>query len=130
MNLGEYTDELLYSYKCPNNKGRLTDADISAFEENATCGDAIMVYLKIHKNKITDVKFDGAGCVISLGAADMVADYIKGKDIDEIYHVDKGSMLGIINLDPGPARIRCMSLFLRATKNAILEYKVIQKVNK
>ena len=116
--LGMYAEELIYNYEHPKNKGVMDKPDTQMHEENISCGDKITVYLKIDGNKIADVTFDGTGCVISMGTASILTDSLKGKTLAEVEAFGKDKLLELINIDPGPVRIHCATLSLRAIRKA------------
>ncbi|MDE1851581.1 MAG: iron-sulfur cluster assembly scaffold protein [Candidatus Micrarchaeota archaeon] len=121
--LDMYAEELLYSYEHPHNKGRMEGAQAEMHEENISCGDKITVYLKIEDGKVSDVKFDGSGCVISMGSASMLTDHIRGKSLQELESMGKAGLLQVIGIDPGPVRMHCATLSLRAIKEAVFKYE-------
>lgn len=118
-----YAESLIYTYEHPQHKGIIKGADASMHEENISCGDKITVYIKIEKGVAKEVKFDGTGCVISMGSADMLADELKGRKIAEILKFGKDDLLKLISIDPGPVRMHCATLSLRAVKKAIFSYE-------
>ncbi|MDE1823118.1 MAG: SUF system NifU family Fe-S cluster assembly protein [Candidatus Micrarchaeota archaeon] len=132
MDLDMYAEELLYSYEHPHNKGKLEGADAEMHEENISCGDKITVYLKIEDGKVSDVKFEGSGCVISMGSASMLTESIKGKSVAELESMGKTGLLQVIGIDPGPVRMHCATLSLRAVKEAVFKYdkKPVDKTTK
>jgi nitrogen fixation NifU-like protein len=123
MGLDIYAEELIYNYENPSNKRKIEDATISISEENVSCGDSITVYLKIEGEKILDVAFDGSGCVISMGTANILTNYIKGKRIKDVERMTKEDLLNLISIDPGPVRLHCATLSLKAIKKAIFTYE-------
>ena len=123
MDLDMYAEELIYNYEHPKNNGSLSNADTKMREENISCGDKITVYLKIEKNKVTDVKFEGSGCVISMGTSSILTDFLKGKSVSEVESFSKQKLLELINIDPGPVRMHCATLSLRAIKKAAFAYE-------
>ncbi|MEM0201291.1 MAG: iron-sulfur cluster assembly scaffold protein [Candidatus Micrarchaeaceae archaeon] len=122
MDLDMYAEGLLQSYEHPINRGIIEKPEIERHEENISCGDKITVYLKIKNNKIEDIKFDGTGCVISMGSTDILINELKGKDINELEKFKKEQLLKILGIDPGPVRMHCATLSLRAIKKGIFEY--------
>ncbi len=118
-----YAEELIYSYEHQKNTGKIADASANQHEENVSCGDKITVYLKIEEGKVTDVKYEGAGCVISMGTSSILTEFLKGKTLDEIEGFDKKKLLELISIDPGPVRMHCATLSLRAIRKAVLGYE-------
>ena len=79
-----YAEEIVAHYEHPHNKGKMANASTSFHEYNPTCGDDITVYMSIKDGKVSDVKFDGSGCAISMASASMLTDEIKGKSLQEV----------------------------------------------
>ncbi len=117
-----YAETLIQNYEHPRNKGSIADADAKIHEENSTCGDDITVYLKLEGKRLKEVRFEGKGCVISMGSASLVTEALKGKSLAEIESLGKRDLFDIIGLDPGPVRLHCASLSLRAIKEAVFAY--------
>ncbi len=69
--------------KNPRNRGKATPTDCIGTGNNPLCGDKIVVTLSLDGDTITDVKFDGEGCAISTASADLMAEVLVGKTLDE-----------------------------------------------
>ncbi|MEM0074692.1 MAG: iron-sulfur cluster assembly scaffold protein [Candidatus Micrarchaeaceae archaeon] len=123
MSLDIYAEELISNYEHPDSKGKLANTNASMREENISCGDTITVYLQIENGKIKDARFEGDGCIISMGVANMLIDYIKGRTLEEIEAFGKDELFKLISIDPGPARLHCATLSLRAVKKAVLDFE-------
>jgi|SRR5271157_5849319 len=123
MGLDIYAEELIHNYEHPSNKRPMDDATISAGDENTSCGDDITVHLKIAKGRVTDISFEGSGCVISMGTASMLTEHLKGRSLREVEKMTREDLLKIIGIQPGPARMRCATLSLRAVKRAVLMHE-------
>lgn len=118
-----YAEELLSSYETQKNKHKLEKPDAEMHEENVSCGDRITVFLKIEGGIVKDVSYDGDGCVISMGSANILMEKLKGKSVQEIESMDKKSLIDAINIDPGPVRMHCATLSLKAIKEALFKYE-------
>ncbi len=122
MNLDMFAENLILHYEKPHNKGRIDNASVEIHEDNPTCGDDLTMYLKINKGKIEDVKFEGIGCSISIGTSSILTDYIKGKKLEDVRIMRKEDIFELIGITPGPGRVHCATLSLRAIRKAILKY--------
>ena len=118
-----YAEEIVSHYEHPHNKGKIEKASASFHEYNPTCGDDITVYMSIKGGKVSDIKFDGNGCAISMAAASMLTDEIKGKSVAEAEKMGVRDLIGLIGIDPGPARLKCATLSLKAVKKALFLYQ-------
>ena len=67
----------------PLHKQVLKDANLAVEGVNPSCGDDIVLQLKVEDGKITDGAFAGSGCAVSQASADMMIDLIIGKTKEE-----------------------------------------------
>lgn len=118
-----YAEEIVAHYEHPHNKGKIDNPTNSFHDFNPLCGDDITVYLKVENGKIVDAKFDGVGCAISIGSASMLTDILKGKSIEEIKKMGPNDVIELLGIDPGPVRLKCATLSLRATQKALMAPK-------
>jgi len=117
-----YREELLDRYKNPQNIGEVFDATNKATLKNPLCGDSLSVSIKTSKEGIiTDIKFNGIGCMVSTVSADMLADFVKGKTINEVKSLTENKMIELLGMDLTPSRKRCAILSLGVLKKAINE---------
>jgi nitrogen fixation NifU-like protein len=117
-----YGELILEHYKKPQNKGTLEKPSVSHEEYNALCGDRVKIQLLIEKNKISDIRFEGKGCAISIAATSMLTDFVKGKTLEEIRKLDKADIMKMLGVEVNPARIKCALIGLKAVKLAVYEY--------
>ena len=73
------TDHNLY----PAHKKPLPGANMTLEGVNPSCGDDIILQLKVENGKIEDGSFVGDGCAISQASADIMLDMIIGRSVDE-----------------------------------------------
>lgn len=114
-----YAEEIVAHYEHPHNKGKLDGANASFHEYNPICGDDITIYLNVVDGIIKDAKFEGTGCAISMGSASMLTDLLKGRKATEVMKMGPHDVVGMLGLDPGPARLKCAVLSLKATQSAL-----------
>ena len=118
------TDHNLY----PGHKFELAGATHSHEGINPSCGDDIVLNLKIENGVIVDGSYTGSGCAISQASADMMLDLIIGKTVEEAQRLRdifmrmiKGSVTDeeLTELDEAgalkdishmPARVKCAVL--------------------
>ena len=81
MELNElYREVILDHNRHPRNFGRLDPADALANGHNPLCGDKLTVTLNLQGDVISDLKFDGNGCAISVASASLMTEAVKGRD--------------------------------------------------
>ncbi|MFW5799839.1 MAG: Fe-S cluster assembly sulfur transfer protein SufU [Spirochaetota bacterium] len=79
-----YKEIILEHYKSPTHKKDMEDADLKEEGVNRSCGDEIMLYVKLDGDIIKEVSYNGIGCAISQASASMLTEAIEGKKIDEV----------------------------------------------
>ena len=67
----------------PMHKHELADANMQLEGVNPSCGDDIILNLKVEDGKIMDGSFTGDGCAISQASADIMLDLIIGREVEE-----------------------------------------------
>jgi nitrogen fixation NifU-like protein len=82
-----YQEILLDHYKNPRNQGKMDNADVQISAKNPFCGDEVVLNLKLEKNRIKDISFEGQGCVISQASVSLLTEYVKGKTLKEIGNI-------------------------------------------
>ena len=85
----------------PVHKHAIEGANFSLEGVNPSCGDDIVLSLKVEDGVITDGGYEGDGCAISQASADMMLDLVIGKSKEEA--------------------LRLSDIFLRMIKDEITE---------
>src|SRR3989338_10519569 len=114
--IGMYRQVILEHYKNPNNFGNLANYNYKCNAHNSSCGDEIEIKLKIINGKIKDAKFNAKGCAISMASADILLDYIKNKNVNDIKKLNEKDLLKLLNVELSHARMNCALLSLYALK--------------
>ena len=118
-----YREEIMDHYNNPRNFGKLAGANVKYKDHNPVCGDEVEMQLKLDGSQVVDAMFNGKGCAISQAAASMLTEEIKGKSLKDAVAMTKDDMLKIIRINPGPVRIKCALLALRALQKGIVQYE-------
>ncbi|MEH7883578.1 SUF system NifU family Fe-S cluster assembly protein [Bacillus sp. JJ1609] len=134
-----YRQVIMDHYKNPRNKGVLDEGSLTVNMNNPTCGDRIQLTMKVEDGKVTDSKFEGEGCSISMSSASMMTQAIKGRSVEEALKLSKifsdimqGNEYDEDDLDLGdiealqgvakfPARIKCATLAWKAMEKGLKE---------
>ena len=80
-----YQQVILERYKKPRHRGKTDPVHRHQKGHNPSCGDTIELTLKLNQagDRIEDVKFEGEGCAIAMASADLMAEAMRGKDLNE-----------------------------------------------
>ena len=78
-----YNEILTEHNRNPYHKHSLEGANLTLEGVNPSCGDDIILNLKVENNVIVDGAYEGDGCAISQASADMMLDLVIGKSVEE-----------------------------------------------
>jgi nitrogen fixation protein NifU and related proteins len=134
-----YRDVIVDHNRNPRNFGRLASPDAQADGHNPLCGDRLTIYVNLDGERISDVKFDGSGCAISVASASLLTEAVRNKSKAEVHalfedvhalltrhdvQVDPaklGKLAALSGVREFPARVKCASLCWH-TLNAALAH--------
>ena len=74
---------ILTHAKKPHRQGRTNPVDIQQRGHNPYCGDTVVLTLALEAGRIKDIKFEGSGCALCLASADLMADAVQEKSLEE-----------------------------------------------
>ena len=114
-----YSSLIKSRYHHPLNAGKLSNPTHTAEHLNPLCGDEIKVYLNIKDGKIKDISYEARGCMISIAAASVLSEYIKGKSLAEIKKITKKEMDRLLGVTISRAREACSTLGLIAIQKTL-----------
>ena len=133
-----YRQVIMDHYKSPKNKGLVDDSSyLTIHLNNPSCGDDVVVQLKLDNDKIIDIKHFGKGCSICCSSASVMSVTLMDKTkeealsiINEFYNLTQGKDYNkqILESDAVvyegvskfPARIRCATLAWKAIEQGLL----------
>ena len=118
-----YREELMDHYQNPRNYGELPGAEVKYHDYNPVCGDDVTMQAKLDNGKIKEARFTGRGCAISQAAASMLTENAEGKNPKQLLQMKNEEMLELLKINPGPVRIKCALLALRALQKGLIEYE-------
>ncbi len=123
----KYSKEVLKHFQKPKNMGSLKKPDGIGKLGNPSCGDVMMVQIKVIKDKktnqeiIKDVKFQTMGCAAAIATSSMITEIAKGKTIEgalKITNKDVADKLGGLP----PIKMHCSNLAAETLHEAIKDY--------
>ena len=114
-----YQDYILDLYRHPHNQGEIEAADAVAEEFNPSCGDKIVLMLKIADGMILDAKHSGQGCAISQAGISLLTDFMIGKSLSELKQFSAEAMIALLNIPISHTRYKCATLGWLALQKAL-----------
>jgi nitrogen fixation NifU-like protein len=133
-----YQEVILDHGKRPRNHNIMEDADHEAQGSNPLCGDHISVYLKTAGGRISEISFQGSGCLIAIASASMMTEAVQGKTaaasasmVDIVADLAAGAiepdsasalpeeLKALAGVKEFPVRIKCATLPWRTLRAAL-----------
>ncbi len=114
-----YQQNILDHYKHPRNFGTIENANHHAHVSNPLCGDELDFFVQFEGDKVSDVKFTGRGCTISMASASMLSDKMKTLSRKEIELLQGADAVKLLGVDIVPARLKCATLSVEAVQQAL-----------
>lgn len=117
-----YSEKAAHYFLTRPHMGRIADADaVSDFK--GSCGDTMIIYLKLDGDTIVDVKYEVMGCAGAISAAMAAVDIIKGKDLDFARNINDGDIFNVLESIP-EKKHHCIQLAVKTLHKAIDEYRL------
>ena len=133
-----YSQIITENSRAAHNRRPGPGATVSLEGNNPSCGDDIVLQVKIENGIVEDIGFIGSGCAISQASASLMIDLIKGKtveeakslvdlylrmikgEVDEKEYIDKledcSALAGVAKV---PARVKCAVLAWHTLEDAL-----------
>jgi len=131
-----YQEIILDHYRHPRGRGELEPPKITQEGFNPSCGDEIILDLRVQDGRVQEIRFRGRGCSISQASASMLTEAVQGKTVEQaraliqqVLALVKGETegdieaLGDIAALAGvryfPVRVKCATLAWHALDEAL-----------
>jgi len=85
------------------------------------CGDFLLLYLSIHKNIITNAKYQCIGCAGVQAVASAVTEMIKGKSVDDALLLRPSDIIKYLEKVP-ESKIECVRFVNHTLRKALEKY--------
>jgi nitrogen fixation NifU-like protein len=121
-----YSKKVIEIFRHPKNMGEIKNPDGIGRVGNPVCGDVMVMYLKITKDKagkeiIKDVKVKTFGCIAAISTSSILTEMIKGKSIEEALKISNMDIASKLDGLP-PIKMHCSVLSADALKEAVYDY--------
>jgi nitrogen fixation NifU-like protein len=131
-----YQEVILSHYRKPRNHRELERHDARVHMNNPTCGDEIVLTMRMEGDVIAEVGFGGQGCSISQASASMMTVLLQGRTLDEADQLSAsfrdlvhgratpaanralGDLRALAGVARFPVRVRCALLAWNALEEA------------
>jgi NifU-like protein len=115
-----YSDKAILLLFLQLNFGKMKNPDITARYQSG-CGDLLILYLKLHKGKIINAKYEYIGCTGLQVAASALTEIIRGMSLIEASAVSFQDILDYLEGVP-QLKYECINLALATLNEGIKPY--------
>ncbi len=120
-------DFILDHYENPRHYGPLAQPAVVQKGGNPGCGDVVTFYLQVDGDeRIRAISFEGEGCTISQAASSIVTEMFTGKTLADVEATSSDAILDLLGREIAGTRLKCATLGLNATKDAVRQLRRIQ----
>lgn len=116
-----YTKKVMEHFLNPKNVGEIKNASGVGEVGNIVCGDVMKLYIKVEKNKITDIKFKTLGCAAAIATSSVITELAKNKSIEDALKISEKDVIKFLGGLP-PVKVHCSLLSVDALREAIYNY--------
>lgn len=114
-----YAENILDHFKHPRGKSRLALPTLAHGETNVSCGDTVLVEVRLENGHIADIGWSGEGCAVSQAAMSMLAEELRGKPLGDIGGLTPQTVRDLLGVPISVRRSKCAFLGLHALKNLL-----------
>ncbi|HKL24659.1 MAG TPA: iron-sulfur cluster assembly scaffold protein [Desulfuromonadales bacterium] len=117
-----YSDVVMEHFRNPRNIGVIDDANVVVKVGDPSCGDALLVFLKIDNDRVQDVKYKIFGCGAAIATSSIASEMAMGKTLDEVLAITDQDITDALQGLP-VEKWHCSNLAASAFHAAIKEYR-------
>lgn len=125
-----YSPRINARFRSPSHTGAAGGANATGTTASFECGSFVRVSLSIDKDSkvIRKGGFQTNGCGYMVAAADLIAEYLTGRDLTQLHAVEETEFLELITSRLGkfpPERLQCGHLAIQALRQALADYRAL-----
>jgi nitrogen fixation NifU-like protein len=116
-----YSDKVMEHFRNPRNIGVIDDANVIIQVGEPSCGDSLLLFLKIEDDVLADVKFRIKGCGAAIVTYSMATEMAKGKKLEEVLMLTDEQVAAALDGLP-EEKMHCSSIAIGILHEGILRY--------
>lgn len=116
-----YSDTVIDHFMSPRNAGTMPDADAEGSVGDPSCGDCLVIYIKVKDNRIDDISYLVFGCCGAIATSSMTSELAKGKTLEEALAITEDHVVEALGGLP-ESKIHCSLMGVAALRKAIANY--------
>lgn len=117
-----YSAKVMEHFNNPCNIGIIQEPTVLVQVGEPSCGDSLLLSMKIENNTIVDIKYKIYGCGAAVATSSIATEMVKGKSLEEALQIDKEAIADALDGLP-PEKMHCSNMAAGAIHGAIREYR-------
>ena len=117
-----YSAKVMDHFRNPRNVGYLDDANVVVQAGDPSCGDALVFFLKIEDETISNIKFLIKGCGAAIATTSVATELVMGKTLDEALALDDQKIATALDGLP-EEKMHCSNMAASALHAAVHQYR-------
>ena len=105
-----YSEAIRDRWRRPRYRGELPGATATAEDVNPLCGDRVRMQVRLDGDRVAAARFAGDSCAICTASADVLAELVEGRSRADATRLGATDVLGVLQADVRPTRMRCVTL--------------------
>jgi nitrogen fixation NifU-like protein len=114
-----YQQDLLDHYQHPRNFGLLEKYDFVSPLYNPSCGDSVTFSGRVRDGMLSEITFEGKGCVLSIAMASKLTEHSKNMSCNDIARLSEETVFFLLAMDLGFKRMQCGMLPIQALQKGV-----------
>src|SRR4030067_3361149 len=116
-----YREEVWHHPRNPRNRGKVADPTFESHATNPLCGDTLDLQIKMQGQppKVSEIAFQANACTVSVAAASMLTEKVKGMTEKELAELDEKDVISWFGGSLTTSRTECALLPLKALRDAL-----------
>jgi nitrogen fixation NifU-like protein len=116
-----YSEKVLDHFQNPRNVGIIEDATVVVQVGDPSCGDALLLFLKIDDERIADIRYKIYGCGAAVATSSIGSEMAKGRSLKEALALTNEDVAAALDGLP-PEKTHCSNLIASALQAGVREY--------
>lgn len=117
-----YTEIVMEHFNNPRNVGIIKEPTVLVQVGEPSCGDSLLLSIKIEDDRIADIKYKIYGCGAAVATSSIASELAMGKTLDEALQIDEQTITDALGGLPSQ-KLHCSNLAAGAIRGAINEYR-------
>lgn len=117
-----YSAKVLDHFHNPRNIGSLEDANVVVQAGDPGCGDALVFFIKIENETISDIKFLIKGCGAAIATSSIATELVMGRTLDEVLTLNDRKIAAALDGLP-EEKMHCSNMAASALHAAVQQYR-------